>query len=192
MIEVLFVTHADVRIDPDVPVPDWGLTDRGAARHGRHAQTLDTGPDAIWCSTERKAIEAANIYAGALNLPVQMDPELGENDRSATGFMPKEQFERAADAFFAHPDESYRGWETARAAQSRIVAALARVCATDARRPLIVAHGGVGALLLCHLKGVAIDRAEDQPGGAGGNAYRFTWPEKRLLHGWRDIAPDID
>ncbi|MFC0389117.1 histidine phosphatase family protein [Muricoccus vinaceus] len=37
----------------------------------------------------------------------------------------------------------------------------------------IVSHGGVGALLLCHLKGVPISRAEDQPGAGGGCVYSF-------------------
>ena len=190
MTEVLFVTHADVRIDPAVEVTEWGLTERGADRHARHARALDMGHDAIWCSSERKAIDAAEIYADVLGLPIQQDAALGENDRSATGFMPKDQFEAAADAFFARPDDSFRGWETARAAQARIVEAVERVSATGAKCPLIVAHGGVGALLLCHVLGEAIDRVRDQPGGAGGNAFRFTLPEKRMLHGWRDIAPD--
>jgi hypothetical protein len=30
---VYFITHADVRIDPAVPVPRWGLSARGRARH---------------------------------------------------------------------------------------------------------------------------------------------------------------
>ena len=33
---------------------------------------------------------------------------------------------------------------------------------------VVVSHGGVGTLLLCHLKGVPISRTEEQPGGNGG------------------------
>lgn len=36
-----------------------------------------------------------------------------ENDRSSTGFLPPEEFEVVADAFFAQPGVSVRGWETA-------------------------------------------------------------------------------
>lgn len=35
--------------------------------------------------------------------------DLGENDRSATGYLAKEEFEETSDAFFAHPQESVRG-----------------------------------------------------------------------------------
>ena len=38
--------------------------------------------------------------------------------------------------------------------------------------------------LLCHLKGVAISRAEDQPGDGGGNLFRFEAVSGRVLSGW--------
>ena len=54
----------------------------------------------------------------------------------------------------------------------------------------IVSHGGVGALLLCHLKGVPISRAEDQPGEGGGNVYSFDAATRCLLSGWRRIEDE--
>ena len=51
----------------------------------------------------------------------------------------------------------------------------------------VISHGGVGALLLCHLKGVPISRAEDQPGLGGGNVYSFDAATRRLLIGWHSI-----
>ncbi len=57
----------------------------------------------------------------------------------------------------------------------------------------IVTHGGVGALLLCHLQGRPISRAADQPAGQGGHHYAFAVEDRRLLHGWLSIdavAPD--
>nr|WP_256372990.1 histidine phosphatase family protein [Pseudoruegeria sp. HB172150] len=186
----MFITHADVAIDAAVPVPDWGLNERGKARHRAHAAELrGTAFSAIWCSRERKARDGAAILSDALGVPVTEDARLGENDRSATGYMPKVEFERAADAFFAEPDLSFHGWETARDAQTRIVTAVSDICDNATGNLAIVSHGGVGALLLCHLMAVPISREMDQPGGGGGNAFRFTWPDKYLLHGWRDIAP---
>jgi len=49
---------------------------------------------------------------------------LGENDRSATGYLEPQEFETTANAFFAYPERSIRGWETAQAAQTRIVEAV--------------------------------------------------------------------
>lgn len=192
-LDVLYVTHADVAIDPDVPVPDWGLSERGKQRHRLHAQALRAQPpDVIWCSPERKARDAAAILSKILDRPVQEEEDLSENDRSATGFLEPSAFEAAADAFFAHPDQSFRGWEKARDAQARIVAAVGRIAdRTAGGRICIVAHGGVGALLLCHVKGLEISRTQDQPPTKGGNAFRFYWPDRVLQHGWRDIAPAV-
>ncbi|MEO1155302.1 MAG: histidine phosphatase family protein [Pseudomonadota bacterium] len=189
---VLFTTHADVVIDANVPVPDWPLSARGRDRHAAQARALSGRPPpaAIWSSGERKARDAADILVAATGVTPQVWDALHENDRSATGFLPPDEFERVADAFFASPDQSVRGWETARAAQARIVTAVdACVAETGAEGDIwIVAHGGVGALLLAHVTGQPISRTLDQPGRGGGNAFAFTTQPATLLHGWRDIA----
>jgi broad specificity phosphatase PhoE len=88
-----------------------------------------------------------------------------ENDRTATGFLPGPEFEATADAFFADPDRSVCGWETARDAQARIVAQVQAALARYAPAHLVFCgHGAVGSLLYCHLAGVPIDRRWDQPG----------------------------
>ena len=46
------------------------------------------------------------MLAAALRLTPIIRADLGENDRSATGYLPKAEFEAMADAFFARPDES--------------------------------------------------------------------------------------
>lgn len=189
-LEVLFITHANVVISADVPVPDWPLSPEGLSRHRAQAEALRAHPPAaLWSSDERKALDAAGILSQALGLPASIESELGENDRSSTGFLPGPAFEAAADAFFARPDESFRGWETARAAQARVIGAVTRICDATEQGPVaICAHGGVGALLLAHVTGQPISRALDQPGRGGGNCFRFLWPDPVLLHGWRDIA----
>ena len=57
-------------------------------------------------STERNAIDGAAIVAAHLNLALVTHPGLGENDRSATGYLPKPEFETVADAFFGCPEEA--------------------------------------------------------------------------------------
>lgn len=51
----------------------------------------------------------------------------------------------------------------------------------------IIAHGGVGRLLLRHLRGIPISRAMDHPGEGGGNRFVFTDPERQVLSGWQSI-----
>jgi broad specificity phosphatase PhoE len=187
---VYFITHPDVPIDPAVPVPDWPLSLLGLDRMRRAlAQPWIADIRAIWCSTERKARDGADILAKHLNLPITACAALGENDRSATGYLPKVEFEAVANQFFANPKQSIRGWEKAIDAQHRIVAAIDHVCAASAGSGAIaiVAHGGVGTLLLCHLRGVKIGRAHDQPPNNGGNFFAFAAGTRQLHHGWRPI-----
>ena len=185
-----FITHPEVVIDPSVPVPDWPLSPEGISRMALAISRPWMGNvAAVFCSAERKAIDAAQMIADRFGLSPTVVNELGENDRSATGYLPKAEFEAVADAFFARPDKSVRGWERAADAQHRIVAAVERIFATppDQGDIAVVFHGGVGALLLCHLKGVPISRTEDQPGGGGGNVYSFDKNKRTLLTGWRRI-----
>jgi broad specificity phosphatase PhoE len=189
---VLFVTHADVEIDPTIPVPDWRLSPLGRARHRIFSESpAPAGVIAIYSSDERKARDGAEILAAGTGAPHRIVRALRENDRSATGYLPRPEFEAMADRFFANPSESVAGWERAIDAQARIVAAIDTIIATEHGQGdiAIVAHGGVGALLLAWLSHAPISRAFDQPGSGGGNWFAFDAETRALIHGWRDIAP---
>jgi broad specificity phosphatase PhoE len=183
----LYITHPQVRIDPAVPVPQWGLSDVGRAR----AEAAAASPwvrqlGRIVSSDETKAIELAEILARAAGVAVEIVEGAHENDRSATGFLPPPEFERAADWFFAHPDASFCGWERAIDAQARIVSVVRGVLAGhDPSIPIaFVGHGGVGTLLRCHLAGLPIARIHDQPPNGGGNIHAFRLADFAPLTGW--------
>ena len=187
---VHFITHPDVVIDPAVPVPDWPLSPLGRARMAASLSAAWVpGIAAIHCSTERKAIDGAEMLAGHRGLPFATHADLGENDRSATGYLPRAEFEATADLFFAHPAQSIRGWERAVDAQARVVAAVDRLLAVPPTGDVaIVAHGGVGALLLCALLGEPISRARDQPPTAsGGFRFSFEAATRRVRSLWERI-----
>ncbi|MDF0579546.1 histidine phosphatase family protein [Bradyrhizobium yuanmingense] len=183
---VRYLTHPQVQIDPDVPVPQWGLSPVGRARTEALANAgWLASTTQIVCSGERKAIETAEIIAARLGLMIEIREAMHENDRSATGFLKPAEFEAVADQFFAAPDLSVRGWERAADAQVRIVREAEAVLARN--RPgdiLFVGHGAVGTLLFCHIAGHAIARIHDQPAG-GGNCFAFAREGRRVLHGWR-------
>lgn len=185
MKQLIYVTHGDVIIDPEVPVTDWGLTERGRQRHLEFANGLKN-IGAIHCSTEQKAREAASITGAVLGLVPAEHENLGENDRSATGYLEKDAFEAMADAFFANPNQSVRGWERAVDAQARIVNAVQRILAEDRSEGdvLIFAHGGVGALLRAFVTDQPIDRSHDQPVGKGGYVLKFSVPQLGLNQDW--------
>jgi len=189
-----YLSHPQVQIDPDVPVPEWGLSVPGRVRTEALANAgWLRGTTRIVSSAERKAIETAEILARSLGLTVEVREATHENDRSATGFLPPEEFEAVATQFFSEPETSVRGWERAVDAQRRIVEEVEAVMKQPTEGDtLFVGHGGVGTLLYCHFAGTAIDRQFDQPPGGGGNYLTIGWPERQIQHPWRpmEFPPD--
>ncbi len=185
----LYITHPQVRIDANVPVPKWGLSEIGRARAEQAAQSdWARRLGRIISSDETKAIETAEVLAAAAGISIEIAEDTHENNRSATGFLPPPEFERAADWFFANPTESFHGWERAIDAQTRIVSAVERILADhDPSVPIaFVGHGGVGTLLKCHLSQKPIGRDRDQPGG-GGNVYCFGLADRAISCDWTPI-----
>ena len=179
-----FITHPNVVVSRDVPVPRWPLSELGQRRmRAGLRQPWVRDITSIYCSTEQKAIDGAEILSAHLRVPFTQVHELGENDRSATGFLPPDEFERVADEFFAKPSISVRGWERAVDAQARVVKAVERIGEKATGVVAIVAHGAVGTLLYCHLAGEPIARRWDQPANSGGNYFRFTL-SPRAAHSW--------
>ena len=189
---VFFITHPDVAIDRSVPVPDWPLNERGRARlRGLLTTPWMRGVRQIFASDERKARDAAQILAEGLGIEgYTVVDGLSENDRSATGYLPQQEFEATVDAFFAQPQTSVRGWEPAAAAQARIIRAIEQIASQVFGNGdlAVIGHGGTGTLLYCHLAGVPIDRRYDQPATNGGNWFAFDQATQKLLFdGWGSI-----
>lgn len=181
-----YLTHPQVLIDPDTSVTAWGLSEVG---HARVQALVDsgwlTGTSQIVSSGERKALETAEPIAAALDVNMEVRVAMHENDRSATGYLPSDEFERVADAFFANPTMSIRGWERAIDAQTRIVSEVEAVLDRSQEGDvLFVGHGAVGTLLFCHYSKLAISRCHDQSGG-GGNYFSLRTEDRRVLHPWR-------
>jgi len=195
-----YISHPEVRIDPEVPVPRWGLSEVGRRRIlvlADRPWLADIGR--LVSSDETKAVETATILAERLGLEVEIRPTTGETDRSSTGFVSHERHEQLAARYFAEPEVSAEGWERAIDSQRRVVEALADLTGPPAApdpdpdsdpnsaRPAvaIVGHGGAGTLLWSHLTGTSIDQANDQPG----QGHYWTWDRESatMLHGWHPI-----
>ncbi|MCJ8508016.1 phosphoglycerate mutase family protein [Rhizobium lemnae] len=172
----LYISHPQVQIDPQIPVPDWSLSPLGRERvFAVAARPWVTKLQRIISSPERKAIETAEILVEAAGVELEIASASREIDRSATGYLTHDAHEEAADRFFADPSRSFRGWEKAIDAQQRIVTTISQIILEhDPARPIVfVGHGGVGTLLKCALAGRSIARDWDQPAG-GGNLFCFS------------------
>jgi broad specificity phosphatase PhoE len=187
---IFFITHSDVAIDPGLPIPDWPLNERGRARmRALAARPWIRAVRSRFASSERKARDGAQILVDGLGIRrYDVVDDLGENDRSATGYyLPHREFEVMVDAFLARPQTSVRGWESAVDAQARIIRAIDRIVSQAAGDGdlAIIGHGGTGTLLYCRLARVPIDR---QPSTNDRNWFAFERASCRLRHdGWRSI-----
>ncbi|ODT49398.1 histidine phosphatase family protein [Devosia sp. 63-57] len=186
----LYLTHPQVRMDAAVPVPLWGLSAEGRARAEVFvARNIVPKGAFIFSSRETKALELAELVAAAAGTPVLADHLMGENDRSATGFLPPVLFEQMADRFFAQPHESAEGWERAVDAQARIVETVDTALASvpPGTPAIFCGHGAVGTLLKCHYGHRRISREEDQSRigvAGGGNGFVFDRRTGQLLSDW--------
>ena len=185
MARLWYVSHPEVRIDAAVPVPRWGLTDHGRARaEAMCAQLWVAEIDHIISSDETKALELAAVVAAHRGLPIEVRPSQAETDRSATGFLPPDEYGPVSDAWFEAPDEAPHGWEPARVVQDRVLRGLDDVFAGD-RNVMVAGHGGAGTLLWCRLDDTPIAASHDQPGA--GHYFTVDLARRRPLHAWRAI-----
>ncbi len=190
----LYLSHPQVRIDPAVPTPLWGLSEAGRERvEDFVARGIVPAGTAVFSSGETKARELADAIAVQAGTKVLADHLMGENDRSATGFLPPPLFEATADRFFAQPEESVEGWERAADAQARIVGAVeAALNGVSPGQPVIFCgHGAVGTLLKCHFGARKIARSEDQSRHGhhgGGNGFLFDPAAGKLLTQWMPMG----
>lgn len=174
--QVTYITHPDVVVDPNVPVERWPLSLRGKERMAvMLSKPIVQDFTAIYCSSEQKAIDGAAILAEHLKQTPIVRDDLGENDRSSTGFLEEEIFRAHVLRFFATPEDSIEGWEPAAHAQARVVGAVREIAASEASDShiAIVGHGGVGSLLLTSLRQDPISGDNEQPGRTGGNFFSF-------------------
>lgn len=180
-----YVSHPEVVIDPNIPVPQWGLNETGRARTvAMLAQPWLRDVGQIIASAEQKALDTAAIIGRHLALEPEVRADTHENLRS--GFLPPDEFETTADVFFARPEESVHGWERAIDAQARIRSALDDLISEDPTHDVVVVgHGGVGTLLFCALSGLEIDRRHDQR--RAGNYFSFDRTARCIDHGWTPI-----
>ena len=79
MATVYLITHPEVVVDPQVPVPDWGLSAIGWARIEAFCQRPElAGVTDVFTSDERKAMDCAEALQRARGLPFTAREDLRE------------------------------------------------------------------------------------------------------------------
>ena len=186
MTRLILITHPAVEIDPSKPVDQWIVSKEGweeVRRLIRKPVWKDV--DVIYSSNERKALSVAEeITAGNINIkfPIPFGNDfLREIDRSSTQYV--KDYEQAIQQFYAMPQKSYKGWETATDATIRITSVLPEMMKEHVGKTVvIISHGAIGTLLICWLKGINPTIEEDPK--KQGCMIDIDWDNKRLLSEW--------
>jgi len=64
--KVTYITHPEVVMDPEIPVPRWPLSGRGLERmRSMLAHPWVNEISAVWCSDEQKALDGAEEVFGS-------------------------------------------------------------------------------------------------------------------------------
>ena len=127
-IKLILIRHSVVLVDPTIPAAQWQLSANGRFRCHQLADQLRLyQPTRFITSDEAKAVETGQIMAAQLGLPCTIGADLHEHNRAGLPFFEdKAAWATAVSHFFAHPDQSVLGEETAVQARQRLARAIAR------------------------------------------------------------------
>lgn len=156
MRQLILVKHAAPDIVPSLPAHRWHLSADGQQRCRPLARLLAPYcPATMMSSREPKAAATAVHVAAHLHLSWRFGEGLHEHNRAQGTYLPREHFDRAVAAFFAHPDELCFGHETARQALVRFQAAIGKILSdTPVGNIIVIAHGTVITLFVAHHTGL--------------------------------------
>ncbi len=191
---LIFLTHPEVVIDPDVPVQNWSLSDNGknllykSLRRGALPQI-----DHVFSSPERKAMDASAIIRNHFNCDVTILDKFGELDRSSTGYLPEDQHHTISSLAFEYPGVSIQGWERVDDMKDRIIRCFHKIEASIENGATVLAsgHGGSGFALYLYLQGLSnYDRKLSPP--SMGSIFSYSPAKQTIELEWTrldDVKP---
>ncbi len=173
-----------------------GLNPRGRAQARRLAERMHKSRvTSIFTSDLERAVETALIVGTACGIEPAMDRDLREVDvGSWSGKSHDEIRELYPDEWAAWSnglDARRGGGETYGELADRVERAVVRICATDARDPvLVVSHGGAIKSYVSKILGVSAQglRALAGVGNAGLTIIERDDRGRMRLHAWNDTA----
>jgi broad specificity phosphatase PhoE len=156
MAYLYLIRHPSTRPDPAIPPSQWWLSDAGRAQvHALVNLPIWKEVSTVYTSTQPKSSVVGELVNLAHGIPFM--PLIALDEARRDRWLDPEAFEAAQRAFFAHPaDSPVRGWECARSAGLRFIAALDHLLGVHkpADSLAIVSHATVLALYVAHLRDV--------------------------------------
>jgi broad specificity phosphatase PhoE len=152
---LILIKHSIPAIEPDVPSPQWRLSDVGKRRAAKLADAVaDMGATSLHSSDSPKAVETAEIIAAKTGLLLKINPEFKEHIRDDMPFGSDAWWRAVVLDAIRRPEELVLGSETTGDAGRRFAAAVKSAAAgSPPGDMLIVAHGTVISMFVSQLTG---------------------------------------
>jgi broad specificity phosphatase PhoE len=147
---IYLIRHASPNIQPQIPAPEWALSERGQREAEALAGTAEGwGVEAIYASTEPKARGTALIVGDALGLPVHVVPSFDELRIPHDWITNSGEFNELVQAILTRTDPAPRGCELADVAAARFAEGIDLVI-QGPMPAAVVSHGRILSSYLAH------------------------------------------
>ncbi len=186
MTKLIVITHPAVIIDPLIPIDEWSLSEKGW-KQVRQAFKLEfwTSVDVLYSSYELKAYSMAEKASKKFSIPFDSAHkiyDLGET-RGRT-FIPPDQFDQAVKEWYSDLDHNVNGWEPINTMSKRVSTCIDSLMRKHKNRTVaVIAHGGSGTMIKCHVQGIVPSQNED-PHKVAGGYFVADWEEKKIIRDW--------
>jgi broad specificity phosphatase PhoE len=148
------IRHPSTQPDPAIPASQWWLSEAGRAEVRALVDlSIWKAVSTVYTSTQPKTTVVGELVYQTHSIPFVPLVALDEARRDT--WLDLEAFDAAQRAFFAHPaDPAVRGWEPARSAGLRFIAAMDHLLAVHkpADSLAIVSHASILTLYVAHLR----------------------------------------
>ncbi len=143
---LILIRHSKSLINPNIPIPTWGLSDEGVAlakKLGEIEQIKSL--DVIYSSLQPKALETAILATKNIGIPIKTDDRLTESTSFTNKFVSPEQPQKNVEQYYSDRDLSINNGETFKEALERFNNAINDIVKveTDKKNIGIVSHGNI-------------------------------------------------
>lgn len=148
MEKLYFLRHFQTEVDPETPVSEWELSEKGRSEMEEFLASGVPEVDAVYTSPEPKALKLAERVIEQENLELIVCEELREVDRSRRGFIEdhSEYVETARE--YLENDYPKTAWEPKSELKKRMKAFVELIEDSEFEEVLVVGHGLYFSVLL--------------------------------------------
>ena len=153
MNELIFMRHTKTKVDKNIPIKDWSLTEEGFKQAEKIANSGEfDNVDILISSNENKAYLTIKPLADKLNLEIIKIKDLGEVKRPNSEKLTSEEYEKMKKMIFEDLNFTKYDWETANHALKRFKSAVDKINRKyENKKILICSHGTVMTLYFAYL-----------------------------------------